>query len=118
MYLYIITEAKWILEKLHSIEKSNNIFYEKCMLVNKIGKIQVKLDKAVDKKKTKNIYSELETIKKKYKCEFFKVSALTSEGVGEAFRKFLSKIHQKKIDEKQNEGVEDVEDLDQEEEDV
>ena len=72
----------------------------------------------MDKKKTKNIYSELETKKKKYKCEFFKVSALTSEGVGEAFRKFLSKIHQKKIDEKQNEGVEDVEDLDQEEEDV
>lgn len=84
----------------------------------KLVSCQCEKDKAIDKKKTKNIYTELETIKKKYKCEFFKVSALTSEGVGEAFRKFLSKIHQKKIDEKQNEGVEDVEDVELEEEDV
>jgi len=104
-------DAKWILEKLHSVEKTNNIFYEKCMLINKI-------DKALDKRKVKNIFAELETLKKKYKCDYYKVSALTSEGVGEAFRKFLSKIHQKKIDEKQNEGVDDVEDLELEEEDI
>ena len=57
----------------------------------------------------------MDSFKKKYKCDYYKVSALTSEGVGEAFRKFLSKIHQKKIDEKQNEGIEDAEDVDLEE---
>lgn len=61
----------------------------------------------------------MDSFKKKYKCDYYKVSALTSEGVGEAFRKFLSKIHQKKIDEKQNEGIEDAEDVDlEEDEDV
>jgi GTPase SAR1 family protein len=76
------------------------------------------LDKAIDKKKSKQITTELEILKKKYKCEYFKISAMTSEGVGEAFRKFLSKIHQKKIDEKQNEGIDEEQDMELEEDDV
>jgi len=104
-------DAKFLLDKLHSIEKTNNIFYEKCLLANKIYK-------SIDKKKLKAITSELEIIKKKYKCEYFKISALTSEGLGESFRKFLSKIHQKKIDEKQNEGIDEEQDMELEDDDI
>jgi len=42
-------DAKFLLDKLHSIEKTNNIFYEKCLLANKF-------DKSIDRKKTEDNY--------------------------------------------------------------
>lgn len=89
-----------LIDKLHQIEKTNNLIYPKCIFVNKT-------DKAVDKEtktKLKTMISELEVFKTKYKLEVFKVSALTNQGIVESFRKFVSKIHQQQVDLKQNEG--------------
>jgi GTPase SAR1 family protein len=91
-----------IIEKLHQIEKSNNLFYPKCIMLNK-------LDKITDKEKLKNIIKTLDNHKSKHKCDIFKVSALTNNGITEYFKKFLSKIHQQEIDNKQNEGLDDFE---------
>lgn len=95
-------DIKVIMEKIYQIEKTNNIIYPKCILLNKI-------DQAHDKKKLKTIISDLEGFKAKMKFEFYRVSALTNLGVQEAFRKFISKIHQQQVDQKQNEGVDDME---------
>jgi GTPase SAR1 family protein len=93
---------KTIIEKLHQIEKTNNLMYPKCIFINKI-------DKGADKKKLKAIITDLQQFKTKFKLEFYKTSALTNYGITESFRKFISKIHQQQVDQKQNEGVEDQE---------
>jgi GTPase SAR1 family protein len=94
-----------IIEKLHQIEKTNNLvhLYPKLVLLNKYDKASDKDTKANLKKMT----GILETLKKKCNLEYCKVSALTNQGIFENFRKFISKIHHHLVDQKQKEGFED-----------
>jgi GTPase SAR1 family protein len=101
-----VDDLKQIIDKLHQIEKTNNLFYPKCIMVNKVDKMTEKEGKG----KLKSMMTELEQLKSKYKLDCNKVSALTNQEVLESFRKFISKIHQQQVDNKQNEGVEDQED--------
>lgn len=98
-----IKDVTTVIDKLHQIEKSNNLFYPKCILLNKI-------DKITDKDKLKNLMKDLDQYKAKYKLDTCRVSALTNYGINEFFKKFVSKIHQQEIDNKQNEGLEEPDD--------
>jgi len=106
-----LQDAATILEKLVQIEKTSNLTYPKCIFVNKI-------DRTVDKKKIKAFYIEADQLKQKYKTDIFKVSALNNTGVLDAFKKFLGKIHQILLDQKQNEGLEENDDLSEEEDPI
>lgn len=103
-------DIKSVIEKLQQIEKTNNLIYPKCIFINKMDRNQ--------KKNLKTILTELEEIKKKCKLDIFKVSALTNSGVIDAFRKFMGRIHQQKVDEKQNEGMDDRENSEDEAEET
>jgi GTPase SAR1 family protein len=105
-----LEDMKTILEKLHQIEKTNNLFYPKSILINKIDK--------ADKEKLKNFTKITEELKSKFKCEVFKISALTNYEVEESFKKIVSKIHQLESDSKQNEGLEDQDEAEEELESV
>ncbi len=95
-----------MIDKLHQIEKGNNLFYHKCIMLNKI-------DRCTDKKSLKETLQILENVKQKYKVDTYKVSAFTNTGVVENFKKFASKIQQQEIENKQNEGLDDMEQDDQ-----
>lgn len=95
-----LEDAKTVIEKLQQIEKTSNLHYPKCIFINKI-------DRIIDKKKIKSFVSEVEQLKLKYKLDIFRISALNNNGVIEAFKKFLAKIHQSIMDKKQNEGLEE-----------
>ena len=97
--LKTIEDLKIIIDKLNQIEKTNNLIYPKCILINKIDKI--------DKEKLKIIIKDFEVLRTKFKIDICKISALTNYGVVESFKKFISKIHQQEADNKQNEGYED-----------
>lgn len=102
-----VEDLRIIIEKLHQIEKTNNLFYPKCILLNKIDR--------VDKEKLKSVLKEVESFRSRYKIDIMKISALTNYGVVESFKKFVSKIHQQEVENKQNEGCEDQ---DEDEEDL
>jgi GTPase SAR1 family protein len=97
-----------IIKKLHEIEKTNNLIYPKCIFFNKADKVSEKFFK----ENLKQYASQLEAFKNKFKIDFLRVSALTGQGLIEGFRRFLSKIHQKKEDEDQNDGIKEPDDDD------
>lgn len=103
-------DAATILEKLTQIEKTSNLTYLKCLFVNKYDRF--------DKKKVKSLIAECDLLKQKFKTDYFRVSALNNYNISESFKKFLSKIHQKLLDEKQNEGLEDFEEESEEEDPI
>lgn len=105
-----LTDLDIIVEKMQQIEKTTGLVFPKCIFVNKI-------DRNIDKKKVKTFMSEVEQLKTKYKLDYYKVSALNNSGIIDSFRKFLSKIHQQLMDQKQNEGMEEK-DLEEEEESI
>ena len=106
-----IEDAKTIIDKLQQIEKTSNLSYPKCIFINKI-------DRIIDKKLVKAFMTEVEQLKAKQKLDIYKVSALNNSGVSDAFRKFLSKIHQANMDKKQNEGLEEKDFSDEEEDPI
>lgn len=93
-------DVKAAIIKLHQIEKSNNIAYPKCILINKN-------DKCYLRKSFFKEIGEINELKQKYKVDVYRTSALTGEGIEESFRKFIAKIHQQQIDSKQMQGVAD-----------
>ena len=52
----------------------------------------------------------LEHFRSKFKIESLMVSALTGQGLIEAFKLFLSKIHQEQKNQKQNDGIQEPDD--------
>ena len=106
-----LEDIKTIIDKLQQIEKTSNLSYPKCIFINKI-------DRTFDKKKVKAFFTEVEQLKQKYKMEVYKVSALNNVGIIESFRKFMAKIHQQLMDEKQNEGMEEKDKSDEEEDPI
>jgi len=91
-----------IIEKIHSIEKGNALFYPKCIMLNKIDKLK-------DKKILKEMQPNLDHIRERFKCDTYKVSAFTNIGVSESFKKFVSKIHMQEIQLKENSGFDQLE---------
>ena len=55
------------------------------------------IDLIIDKKRFLTIVDELEKLKKKYKCNWFLVSAKTNENLMEAYKQFLMNIKKKKF---------------------
>jgi Ni2+-binding GTPase involved in maturation of urease and hydrogenase len=98
-----------IISKLYHIEKTNNLtfYYPKCVFINKHDKLSDKV-----KANLKIMTAELDLWKKKCNLEYFKVSALTNEGLVEHFRKYLSRIHQVMVEDDQNDGFSDNENFD------
>lgn len=106
-----LEDLKTVIEKMQQIEKTSGLIFPKCVFINKV-------DRNFDKKKVKSFFTEVEQLKVKYKLDVFKVSALNNSGIIEAFRKFLSKIHQQILDSKQNEGMEEKDKSDEEEDPI
>lgn len=95
-----------LIQKLQEVEKSNNLIYPKMLLFNMSDKVnENEFYEFIQKKE-----DDIETLKKKCELEFFKVSALTGQGINEAFKRFLGRIHQKLSNEKQNEGIQEADD--------
>lgn len=97
-----------IIEKLQEIEKTNNLIYPKMILFNKSDK----MNERTFKEDMKEYQGMLENFKTKFKIECVRVSALTGNGIVEAFTRFLGKIHQEKRDQKQNDGIAEPDDED------
>jgi hypothetical protein len=86
------------------IEKTNNLIFPKCFLLNKIDK----LDKnQKDKSQLAGIFQELGKIRQKYGIKHYKVSALTGKGIFTAFREFINRIYQQQSENEQNIGLDD-----------
>ncbi|MCQ2817808.1 MAG: ADP-ribosylation factor-like protein [archaeon] len=94
-----------VIEKLQEIEKSNNLKYPKLILFNKSDKVDEEEFKEYIHKKQ----AALETFSGKYRMDILRVSALTGNGIVEAFKSFLTKIHQEQQNKKQNEGINEPE---------
>jgi GTPase SAR1 family protein len=105
-----LEDLSTILEKLHQIEKTNNLIYPKSVLINKIDK--------ADKEKMKRATKFTEELRSKYKTDIFKISALTNYEVEDSFKRIVSKINQQEIDSKQSEGMDDQDEVDEEPETV
>lgn len=101
-----------LIEKLQEVEKSNNLNYPKMLLFNMCDKVNEDEFYEFIQKKS----GDIENYKNKFKFEVFRVSALTGQGIDEAFKKFLGVIHENKSNEKQNEGIN--QDDDEEERDL
>ena len=72
--------------------------------INKID--MIKTDEA--RKNLKYIIKDIKSLKEKYNLEshdYYLMSALNGKGILDAFKKFVSKIHQKKFEELQNQGL-------------
>ena len=95
-----------VIEKLQEIEKSNNLIYPKLLLFNKCDKIVEK----TFKENMKKYQRALEHFRSKFKIESLMVSALTGQGLIEAFKLFLSKIHQEQKNQRQNDGIQEPDD--------
>ena len=102
--------VKDIFDKMCEIEKRVNLSYSKAFFINKIDLVKTEDTKENLKKMIKDIKS----LKEKYNLDshdYYLTSALNGRGIIDAVKKFISKIHQKKSEEKQNEGLkEEVED--------
>ena len=98
--LKTVEDISVIIEKLTQIEKTNNLFYDKCILLNKTDKF------ISDKTQTAAIINELNKIKSKYRIKYYKISALTGKGVVSSIREYLNQIFQKE-NESKNEGFGD-----------
>jgi predicted GTPase len=86
------------------IEKTNNLIFPKCFLLNKIDK----LDKnQKDKSQLAGMIQELGKIRQKYGIKHYKVSALTGKGILAAFREYINRIYQQQSENEQNVGIED-----------
>ena len=60
------------------------------------------------REKTKNIIKQIKELKEKYQLDssdYYLTSALSGRGILDAFKKFISKIHQKLSEERQKEGI-------------
>ena len=99
-----------IIEKMLEIEKSNNFVFPKLLLFNKYDKVsKMELAEYIQKKST-----QLQSFQGKFKMDVLYVSALTGHGIDSAFKRFLSRIHQEMKNIKQNDGIEEPEDQDDE----
>jgi hypothetical protein len=98
-----------IIDKLTQIEKTNNLFYPKCILLNKSDKFQQ------DKTHLTSIIAELNRIKTKYRIKYYRVSALTGKSVLSSLREYLNLIYQME-NESKNEGFDEDENQDEDDE--
>ena len=98
--------VKDLFEKMAELERRVNLNYSKAFFINKID-----LVKSEDSKETlKNIIKDIKTLKEKYNLdshEYYLMSALNGRGVLDSVKKLIAKIHQKKSEERQNEGLKD-----------
>ena len=89
-----------IIEKLHEIEKSNNLICTKMIMFNKTDIIEEnEFNETIVK------FPELKEFITKYKIDISKVSALTGRGISDSFINFLNKIHQEQRNQQQNDGI-------------
>lgn len=94
-----------IIEKLQEVEKSNNLKYPKMILFNKSDRLnEEEFREYVQRKAT-----VLESFKGRSKIDIFRVSALTGHGVEDAFKMFVTRIHQEQQNQKQNDGISEPE---------
>jgi GTPase involved in cell partitioning and DNA repair len=98
-----------VIDKLTQIEKTNNLVYPKCILLNKIDKFQQ------DKTQLTSIITELNRLKTKYRIKFYKVSALTGKSLLSSLREYLNLIYQLE-NESKNEGFDENEDQEEDDE--
>jgi GTPase Era involved in 16S rRNA processing len=82
------TDISIVIDKMIQIEKTNNLHYPKCILLNKIDKIQT------DKGIVMNIMNELNRLKTRYKIKYYKVSALNGKYLISSLREFFTSIYQ------------------------
>ncbi len=95
-----------LIEKLQNVEKSNNITYPKMLLFNMCDKVtETEFFNFIKEK-----VDAIENFKGKYKLDILKVSALTGQGINDAFRRFLGRIHQEMSNAKQNDGIPEQDD--------
>lgn len=106
--------VKDIFEKMCEMEKRVNLSYSKAFFINKID--LVKNDDT--KENLKKMIKDIKSLKEKFNLDshdYYLMSSLNGRGVVDSIKKFISKIHQKKSEEKQNEGlkdeVDDIEDI-------
>lgn len=96
-----VKDVKVVLEQLNQIEKTSNLYYHKCVLINKSEQI-------IEERKKQKFETEMERLlKNNYKVVKFKVSALTNFGVKESIKKFVAKLHQEISEARQNDGIQD-----------
>jgi hypothetical protein len=98
-----------VIDKLTQIEKTNNLVYPKCILLNKIDKFQQ------DKTQLTGIIAELNRLKTKYRIKYYKVSALNGKSLISSLREYLNLIYQME-NESKNEGFDDIDDQDEDDE--
>ena len=95
-----------IIEKLHEIEKSNNLICTKMIMFNKTDIIEEnEFNETIVK------FPELKEFITKYKIDISKVSALTGRGISDSFINFLNKIHQEQRNQQQNDGINEPDDI-------
>jgi G3E family GTPase len=101
--------VKEIFEQMCSLEKRVNLKYSKAFFINKIDLVKTE----ESKENLKKLIKDIKSLKESWELDshdYYLMSALNGRGVIDAIKKFISKIHQMKSEEKQNEGLkEDIE---------
>jgi putative protein kinase ArgK-like GTPase of G3E family len=95
-----------IFEQMCNLEKRVNLKYSKAFFINKIDLVKTE----ETKENLKKLIKDIKSLKEKYELEshdYYLMSALNGRGVIDSIKKFISKIHQLKSEEKQNEGIKD-----------